>query len=52
VESKTGGGNDPLTQTLLLLGIRKQDVGNEDPLRWKLLLPEERKWLQEYLSRR
>ena len=51
-ESKTGGGNDPLTQTLLLLGIRKQDVENADPLRWKLLLPEERKWLQDYLSRR
>ncbi|HPI72195.1 MAG TPA: hypothetical protein PK843_06380 [bacterium] len=51
-DSKTGGGNDPLTQTLLLLGIRKQDVENTDPLRWKLLLPEERKWLQDYLSRR
>lgn len=48
--SSTSGGKDPLTQTLLLLGIRKQDIQDEDPRNWKLLLPEERKWLVEFLK--
>ncbi len=50
VEGKISGGNDPLTQTLLLLGIRKQDMEGDDPRHWKLLLPEERKWLEQYLN--
>lgn len=49
IESKTSGGNDPLTQTLLLLGIRKQDLEGSDPQQWKLLLPEERKWLEKFV---
>jgi len=49
-DSKSSGGNDPLTQTLLLLGIRKQDIENPDARRWKHLLPEERKWLEKYLA--
>lgn len=47
---QTGGGRDPLTQTLLLLGIRKQDMQDENPENWKLLLPEERKWLRRVVE--
>lgn len=49
--AQTGGGRDPLTQTLLLLGIRKQDIQDENPENWKLLLPEERKWLRQFLEK-
>jgi alanyl-tRNA synthetase len=47
---QTGGGKDPLTQTLLLLGIRKQDIEGDEPENWKLLLPEERMWLRQLLQ--
>lgn len=48
--SQTGGGKDPLTQTLLLLGIRKQDIEGDEPENWKLLLPEEGKWLISFFD--
>ncbi len=41
------GGQDPVTQLLLVLGIRLQDVEGNDPENWRLLLPEEKKWLKD-----
>jgi len=40
----------PLKQMLLLLGIRMEDIQDEDPENWRLLLPEERKWLRTRFS--
>lgn len=39
-----------LKQTLLLLGIRKDDIKDEHPENWKLLLPEERLWLKRIVE--
>ncbi len=40
-----------LKQMLLVLGIRTDDIAHEDIENWKLLLPEERKWLFEFVSK-
>src|SRR5207249_672662 len=45
--SKAAGKREQnLKQTLLLLGIRKDDIQDDNPANWKLLLPEERAWLR------
>jgi len=41
----------PLKQMLLLLGIRMEDIQDENPENWKLLLPEERRWLRTVLEK-
>ncbi|MBN1999762.1 response regulator [candidate division KSB1 bacterium] len=46
----SGGGQDPVTQLLLLLGIRQQDIEDENPANWRLLLPEEKKWLEDMIE--
>ena len=44
---KSTGGSDPVTQLLLLLGIRREDIALDNPKHWLFLLPEERAWLRE-----
>lgn len=41
----------PFKQLLLLLGIREEDIRPKIPDNWRLLLPEERKWLRTILQK-
>ncbi len=51
-QKRTNGGQDPLQQTLRVVGIRKEDISDENIDNWKLLLPEERNWLQQKFGRK
>jgi len=46
-KQQSKGGSDPVTQDLLILGIREEDINAENYLEWKLLLPEEMSWMNK-----
>jgi CheY-like chemotaxis protein len=45
-----GRDEQNLKQVLILLGVRREDIRDDNPANWKLLLPEERSWLHRLVG--